>query len=194
MRSMTAYDGAAQCVAVASRSLPANQSPPRIKSGAGFRWKTLWASVLPLSVDEMGMNRPIGKCQLPAAAQRLEQLHEVERHVGRARGVLLFGLQQRPFGIKHGEKIGDAFIVPGAGKIERLARMVALRSQSGVAALSEPMGDQRFDDVMPGLQHRFVIEDGGFLLLCVAQFERVPETATSENTQRDAGSQLVLQR
>jgi hypothetical protein len=30
---------------VLTRFLDANRSPPRIKSGAGFRWKTLWPRI-----------------------------------------------------------------------------------------------------------------------------------------------------
>ena len=95
-----------------------------------------------LSVDERGTNRRIGKRQLPAAAERLEQLHEIERDVGRAGGILLFGLQQRPLGIKHGEKVGDAVIVPGAG--QRRAP-----GANGRPALSSGPGGSVRDDGQP---------------------------------------------
>ena len=69
----------------------------------------------------------IGKSLLPAATQRLEKGDQVQRYVGRAGRILLFVLQQAPFGVQHAEEIRDTVVVARAREIQCGTGMVELR-------------------------------------------------------------------
>jgi hypothetical protein len=92
--------------------------------GAVRRIHFAGASVLPLSAYEPRPKRRIGKRQFPAAAQRLEQLHEIERHVGRG-----------PRGEKSLEGVEIRVIIRTVSRIifGRLRRRVSVRSGGGRA-------------------------------------------------------------
>src|ERR1700733_3763262 len=71
--------------------------------------------------------------------------------------------------------------------------MIRLRLEAYPAGLFKSPGNQRVDDVVPGLQDGLVVEYSGFLLLGVAQFQGLFQAAAGEDRQAHAWSHHVLQ-
>ena len=96
-------------------------------------------------------------------------------------------------GVEHRHELRDAVSVAGAGQDERLAGMIRLRPELCPAGLFKPPGNQRVDDVVPGLQNGLAVKYRSFPLLGVAQFHGPFRAASGEDRQAHAGSHHVLQ-
>src|SRR3954464_2018688 len=61
-----------------TRFLDANRSPPRIKSGAGFRWKMLWCLFVRIRIRRV---RRLGEFVLKLSADRGVQVQPLRRNL-----------------------------------------------------------------------------------------------------------------
>ncbi len=79
-------------------------------------------------------------------------------------------------------------------EIDRCARMIELGPQPSAALLLQPVGSDRVNDLVPGLQNCLVIGDACFRLLCRTKFEHALEPRAVEDRQGHAWPSHVLQR
>lgn len=104
----------------------------------------------------------------PAAAQRLVEVDQGQRHRFVAGDLLFLVVQQLPLAVEHAEEVHRAGAVLLAGALQGAAVLRHGFAEALLAALVGGVVVHRVVDFLPGTQHGALVVDGGFLLLCLA--------------------------